>query len=60
MLVNDVPLAKFAKVFSTTVLHYMVAMVQITHNLNSTRVCHVCKCKKHVWHQTTHVQKCKV
>ena len=31
--------------------------VQITHNLNGT---HVCKSKKHTWHQITHVHVCKI
>ena len=35
-------------------MHYTV---QITHNLNGTLMC---KSKKHVWHQTTRVQVCKI
>ena len=35
-------------------LHYIYT-VQITHNLNGT---HVCKSKKHMWHQTTRVHTC--
>ena len=36
-------------------------MVQITHNLNGTRVCAACaKAKKHAWHQTTYLHTCQI
>ena len=42
-----------------------IPTVQITHNLNGTCmshvcVCHMCKSKKHAWHQTIHVHTCKI
>ena len=41
-------------------LLYVMTMVQITHNLNGTRVCAACAKAKNVWHQTMHVHVFKI